>query len=137
MSLYYKIWTDYIYKAQTIPSYGHDWKWKTLIYMSTCMGILFAILMAFFQKIIGASFYFLNIDIFPGDNIDAFLSGFILFVLPFLIINYILIFRGGRYKLLMNKYPHSNGKFFKLFFSIALGIPIIGGIIIFIVKTFE
>ena len=45
-----------------------------------------------------------NIDIFPGDMIDGFLTFAIEFASPFIILNYFLIFRNNRYEKIIAKY---------------------------------
>lgn len=124
MNFYYKIWVDCIAKARSIPANQNNWKWYTMIFMSMSMALNFMVVMAIFQrKILGYSFYHLNIDIFPGGKLDAFISFFILFLLPVLLINYYLILRNRRYEVLLKKYKSYNGKLFISYFLLSLMFP--------------
>ena len=89
MKLYYRIWVDCIVKAQSIPANKHNWKWFTIAFMSLAMAINFACIMSILQRnIFGVYFYKIQVDIFPGNKLDALISGLILFVLPSVLINY-------------------------------------------------
>lgn len=126
MNIYYKIWVDCIVKARSIPANKNNWKRFTMIFMSMAMAINFAMIMAILQRnILGFSFYDFRVDIFPGTKLDAFISFFILFLLPMLLINYLLIFRNNRYEILLEKYKSHNGKLFFIYFFASLAIPLL------------
>lgn len=125
MNIYYKIWVDCILKAQSIPANKNNWKRFTYGFMTITMAINFACIMSLFQKTIGVYFYHFEVDVFPGTNLDALVSGFTLFVLPMLLLNYFLIFRNRRYEELLKKYKSYNGKLFFTYFFISLAIPLL------------
>ena len=126
MKLYYRIWVDCIVKAQSIPANKHNWKWFTIAFMSLAMAINFACIMSILQRnIFGVYFYKIQVDIFPGNKLDALISGLILFVLPSVLINYFLIFKGNRYKLLISNYKSQNGRLFFLYFFTSLALPLL------------
>ncbi len=135
MNIYYKIWVDCIVKARSIPANKNNWKRFTMIFMSMAMALNFMLLMAILQrKLLGVSFYHLKVDVFPGTKLDAFISFFILFLLPMLLINYFLIFRNNRYELILEKYKSYNGKLFISYFLASLILPlslIVIGMILF------
>lgn len=135
MNIYYKIWVDCIVKARSIPANKNNWKRFTMIFMSMAMAINFAMIMAILQRnILGFSFYDFRVDIFPGTKLDAFISFFILFLLPMLLINYFLILRNNRYELILAKYKSYNGKLFISYFLASLILPlslIVIGMILF------
>jgi hypothetical protein len=125
MNIYYKIWVDCIVKARSIPANKNNWKRFTMIFMSMAMALNFMLIMGVFQrKIIGISFYHLKVDIFRGTKLDAFISFFILFLLPMLLINYFFILRQNRYEILIEKYKSHNGKLFFAYFLTSLAIPL-------------
>ena len=46
-----------------------------------------------------------------------------LFFLPVVIVNYVLIFRNDRYKMLARKYPYHDGKYFLAYFLLTMIAP--------------
>lgn len=126
LTIYYKLWVDCITKARSIPDNKNDWKVYTMIFMSMAMAINFVLFMALLQRnILGFSFYDIKIDIFPGKNLDAFISFFILYLFPMLLVNYILIFRKNRYEKLLATFKSYNGKLFISYFLASLALPLL------------
>ena len=126
MNIYYKIWVDCISKARSMPANKNNWKRFTLGFMTITMAINFACIMSILQKnILGKYFYHFEVNFFPGTKIDDLISGFILFVLPNLVLNYCLIFRNNRYEILLEKYKSYNGKLFFVYFFTSLAIPLL------------
>jgi len=124
------IWVDAIVYEKA--KYGHmrNWKTYTLIPISILQGInlltIFFWLSIFNIKID----IFLDFDLFPGNMIDGFLSGIITLFIPFIFLNWILIFRGKRYEKLIKKYRYSKGNIYLMYFLMSIGIfilPIIIG----------
>lgn len=129
-NFYYKIWVDAIVYEKT--KYGHmrNWKTYTLIPISVLQGVnlltIFFWLSTFNLKID----IFLDFDLFPGKMIDGFLSGFITLFLPFILLNWLIIFRGERYENLIKKYDYKKGKLYLIYFLTTIGVfilPIIIG----------
>lgn len=113
MSLYYRIWVDGIVKIRSLPKNAGNWKFPIICFMTMSMAMNFMVFVAILERnILHSNFYDLKINIFPGTNLDAFLSFFFMFFLPPLLINYVLIFRKQRYKVLIAKYKFNNGKLF-------------------------
>ena len=126
MNIYYKIWIDCIQRALSIPANKGNWKRYTMIFMSMSMALNFMVFIAILQReILDVSFYHLSLDIFPGRKLDAFMSFFILFLSPMLLINYFLIFRNNRYEILIKKYKTYNGKLFISYFLASLILPLL------------
>jgi len=126
MNIYYKIWVDCIIKARSIPANKNNWKRFTMIFMSMAMAINFAMVMAVLQRnVLQFSFYDFRVDIFPGTKLDAFISFFVLYLLPMLLINYLIIFRNNRYEILLEKYKSYNGKLFISYFLASLILPLL------------
>jgi hypothetical protein len=125
-NFYYELWVDIITKMRSNPENKNTWKIYSITFMNMAMALNFMFLMAVLQRIIlGISFYHLEIDIFPGTKLDAFISFFVLFLLPNLILNYFLIFRNNRYEMLIKKYKYHDGNLFNRYFIATLSIPII------------
>lgn len=121
LKLYYTVWVDCMIRLKSTPN-RNDWKWYSMAYMTTAMGLNFAVLITTFQKITGYDFYHFQVDVFPGKKLDALISGFTLFFLPLLVTNYLLIFYKNRYRQLVEKYVYSNGKLFMRYFFGSLAV---------------
>lgn len=76
------------------------------------MAIATMLISAIIQSIMGVHFYKLGFS----NPIGRFTEGFILFFLPFIILNYLLIFHKKKYQQLINQYPYNGGKYVMAFF---------------------
>jgi len=125
MGLYYRIWVDCITRLRSIEANKDNWQTKGIIAMSTAMTFNFVLLMVIIQKnILDYYFYEINIPILSGFQ-NYILTILILYFLPCVIINYLLIFRNKRYEKLLKKYPYSNGKFIVTYILISMFLPLI------------
>lgn len=125
MKLYYRIWVDCITRLRSIEANKDNWQTTGIVIMSTAMTFNFVLLMVIIQKnILNYYFYEINIAILSGFQ-NYILTILILFFLPCVIINYLLIFRNKRYEKLLKKYPYSNGKFIVAYILISLFLPIV------------
>lgn len=104
--IYYKVWIDAIKAAVKTNKDGQSsWKSMLLIIFSVSQG--FNLLMIFFLIKILFNLnldIFIHFDLFPGKMLDGFLSAFITLFLPFLLLNYFLVFYKEKYKTLMNEF---------------------------------
>jgi len=119
--LYYKIWVDAIVYEKTKHGHLRNWKPYTLVPISILQGVnlltIFFWLSTFNVKID----IFIDFDIFPGKMIDGFISGFLTLFLPFLVLNYILVFRAEKYNTLVEKYTYRNGNLYFIYFLTSIG----------------
>jgi hypothetical protein len=112
-----------------------DWKWMVQIYMTITMALNLMFLLAILQRnIFNFSFYDIEINLFPVKILNDLLSGFILFFLPPLLINYLLIFKNKKYLDLIEKYKSENGNYFFRYFFTSLFLPLVVLIIAFILR---
>jgi hypothetical protein len=126
MNLYYKIWVDGIVSLRSRPQNAGLWKFSSMTFMSMAMALNIMVVMAILQRnILHRNFYELKIDIFYGTKLEMFVSFFILFLFPPLLINYLFIFRQNRYKRLIKKYKDRNGKLFIRYFLSSLVLPFV------------
>jgi hypothetical protein len=133
MGLYYRIWVDCIERARRQPANKENWQIGSMIFMTLAMAFNFILIMTILEKHVLKN-YFYKIDFsFLPVRINNVLSYIFLFILPCIIINYLLIFRNKRYEKLIKKYPYYNGKLFITYFLISLMLPIalLLGVIIF------
>jgi len=125
MGLYYRIWVDFIIRLKSREVNKNNWKLTSMIAMSITMTFNFVLFMAILQRhVLGCYFYKLNLQFFSSFENNVF-SILVLFLLPCVAINYLLIFQGKKYEMLFKKYPSNNGKLFAAYFSISLFLPII------------
>ena len=131
MKLYYKIWVDAITKIRNFDDYM--WKSKTLITISFWMGVVFMVFVAIFEHdILGFTFYKLNLDNYIAKPWCDLFESILLFFMPFIVINYFLIFYKKRYETLLKKYEYKNGKYFTTFFLCCMGLPLLCFLILII-----
>jgi len=123
MGLYYRIWVDCITRLRSIEANKDNWQTIGIVSMSTAMTFNFVLLMVIIQKnILDYYFYEINIPVLSGFQ-NYILTILILYFLPCVIINYLLIFRNKRYEKLLKKYPYSNGKFIVTYILISMLLP--------------
>lgn len=125
LSLYYRIWVDLIKRAKIQPGNREKWPIGAMIFMSIAMTSNFTLIMTILQKqLLGFYFYYLELTFLP--NYAATLISFIiLFFLPWVLINYFLIFYRQKYKSLLKKYPSKEGRLFLTYFLISMFSPIV------------
>lgn len=109
-SVYYTIWTDAIHAFRKKNPQREDWKCYLFFLITFCNALnLFVIFLWLkFLKIINWN---LTIDISPSTFINNAISFCFYFSFPFVLMNYLLVFRHNRYSKLIDKYPNRNGKF--------------------------
>ncbi len=117
MSLYYKIWVDGIVKVKSRPDNSGLWKFALMNFTSMSMA-LNLLLLQFILNDLGImdNILSINVDLFPGTRLDAIASFFLVYLLPFLLLNYFLIFYRDRYKTLIKRYPSHDGKWYVRYF---------------------
>ena len=135
MNLYFKIWVDAIVKIRKNPLRKEDWKWMVQIYMAIVMALNLMFLFAILQRnILHFTFYDLEINMFSSEILNNLISGFMLFFLPPLLINYLFIFKNEKYLVLIEKYKFENGKYFLTYFFTSLFVPLLILITAFLLK---
>jgi hypothetical protein len=125
LGLYYRIWTDSIKKAQLRPGDNNNWQAMCNGYMSFAMAFNFIVITTVLEKFyFGHSFYKINLPLVEG-HIESLFNYMVLYFLPCLFLNYLLIFRNKRYENLIIKYPYYEGKLFLAYFLISVLLPIL------------
>lgn len=128
MNLYYKIWADAISKAQKNKTENNGWKLMPLISISILMGInllaIFLLLHAFNHRLL----LLFPVHIFYTTGYNTGISVIITYVLPFVILNYLLIFSNNQYQVISQKYRSSKSNIYKKYALISIGtvaIPVL------------
>ena len=131
-NLYYTIWADAIVHEKTHFKDKRNWKFFTLIPISVFQGINLA---TFFLGLFALNVkmdIFIHFNFFNGNDLDAFLSSFVSLLLPFLILNWFLIFKDKKYIKIVERYSRNNnnendknGKYYLAYMLISAAIFII------------
>ena len=125
LRLYYTIWVDLIKRARSQPKNKETWPRLTIWMMSVCMAFNLLLIMFILQQYIFKRFFYtINFKVFPSQ-INLIISFMILFFLPCVGINYLLIFMNKRYEHLLIKYKYYNGRIFVAYMLISTLLPII------------
>jgi hypothetical protein len=108
---YYIYWADSISRIKKFHPQKRDWKISLYVLNSWIHELNFFIIFLWLKYFQLFSFRLPDINIFPGNIIDGFLSFTLFFATPFLIINYFLIFYKDKYKKIIEKYHIENGNY--------------------------
>ena len=135
-NIYYLIWVDAMIWARSKNNAKMPWKFYTMMTILYAQGCNLATILLLFATLGVKSSFFCIINFFPGQRLDGMLAGFITLGLPFLILNYFLIFHKKRYFELIKKYGNSykNGKLYISYVLISpllFIIPVIIGMLFF------
>jgi len=85
-NIYYSIWVDTIVNIERNPSHKKDWKLFSMIYISILNSLNFWLLFLLSADILDIKMTLIRSTIFPGEMLNSFVSFFIQFCLPFILI---------------------------------------------------
>jgi hypothetical protein len=121
--LYYSIWADAITAARASRAEASSWKAFTLVPISLLMGLNLLTLFIWLKKLINHYLpLYLPVHIFSANLINDFIAILLTLFVPFLLLNYLLIFVNDRYQQILATYPGQNGKLYRKYVLITLGI---------------
>jgi hypothetical protein len=123
-SMYYRIWMDCITRIKSREANKENWRIKTMLIMSSAMAFNLTFLMAILQRNILESYFFKLKLPFLSNTENNMLTYIVLFLLPCVVLNYLLIFRGNRYEKLLGKYPYYDGKLCITYVLGSLFVPV-------------
>lgn len=114
MNLFYRLWLEAINREEKKRGKKNG-KIYAFFFITFCEALNLISIFIILKILFFIDFSpFLNIDIFPGKLLDGILSGFLTIIAPFMMLNYLVIFKGKRYMKIQEKYE-SNGS--KLYFT--------------------
>jgi hypothetical protein len=123
LSLYYKIWTDAITVTKASKAEGKNWKIFTIIPISVLQGINLVTILIWIRAFSHRKFtVILPVGLFNVKPADTLISIVLTFFLPFLILNYLLVFTNERYNMLLKTYNGRNGKLYFWYIALTFGI---------------
>jgi hypothetical protein len=123
MRIYYLIWVDCITNLMVKEKDERNLKIKSMFAMCMAMTANFFLPTMFLQRQGHLKFYDINFNI-PYPPLNNLANFFVLFMLPCIVINYLLIIHNNRYKKLLIRYPYNNRKLFVWYFTISMFSPV-------------
>lgn len=133
LSAYYKLWVDAIVSEKTKKDRQSSWKAFTIVPISIIMGINLFTLLYWTNVLTHHELPLILVISFSRDMlINIFLSAIFMFFIPFLLLNYLAIFYNSRYESLIKTYKTNNGKWYRNYYLISIGVLVIP----FILKWF-
>jgi hypothetical protein len=126
LALYYKIWVDAIVTEKAKKVEARNWKLYTLIPISLLQGINLFTFFYWMKTLVNRTLpLFFPVTIFNARLINDFISIVITLFIPFVLLNYLLIFNNERYEQLMIKYKPEDKNLYKKYSLVTLGLFII------------
>ena len=129
-NLYYEIWVDAITFEKKNHAHLRNWKAYTIMPISIAQGINLLTILMWLRPVGVKVDPFIHFSIFPGTILNSLLSGLMTLFLPFLILNYLFIFRKRRYENLLELYQARRGRLYGAYFVVSMVLflgPIIVG----------
>jgi len=121
-NIYYSLWVDSIVSSRKNLPKEKDWKFSLLTFISMLNALNLSVILIWVGYLFNVNVIWVKIEMFPGTMLNSFASFFIQFSLPFVGLNYFLIFRRNRYKKLIAKYPDRKGKLALIYGFFTVGI---------------
>jgi len=121
--LYYKIWADAIISTRKKRAEAGSWKGFTIVPLSLVMGInLFTF--SVWMKILVNHYLplVLPVRIFNARLLNDFVSVVLTLFIPFLLLNYLLIFANNQYETITSKFGSHGGKLYQKYVLLSLGL---------------
>ena len=103
-NIYYMIWSDAILSIRKHNPHKKDWKISIFIFITWMHALNFWVVLLWLKYFKVLVLPIFSVDVFPGDMIDGFLAFTIEFFVPFVVLNYFLIFRNNKYEKIIMKY---------------------------------
>lgn len=121
-NIYYSIWVDAIVNIEKNPKHKKDWKFFSMVYMTLLNALNLGVILMLLAYIFNLKVIWVRFTILPGSMLNSFASFVIQFALPFVLLNYVLIFYKNRYKELIQKYSDKKGKLFAAYLLSSIGL---------------
>ena len=110
-NLYYKLWADAIWYETSKHKMFRNWQAYTMVGISISQGLNLAFIFICIGSFVPIQ-VFMSMDIFPGSILITAAAGIFTLFVPFVILNYFLIFYKKKYLKLINQYSPKGGKLY-------------------------
>ena len=126
LSIYNRIWVDAIVYQKKKQKKESGWQLLTIISISILQGLNLLVILYILRWVTQHKMpIMLPMRIFHASAYNSFCSIMLIFFLPFVLLNYLLIFYNERYQKLISVYPNKNGKLYRNYFLVSVGIIVI------------
>ena len=123
--MYNAIWVDCILRVKSQDSNKDKWKTVAMALMSVAMVFNFLLIINITQLVIlKRTFYTIDLYFLSG-KLKTLTEFTLRFIVPVVLINYLLIFRNDRYQKLIERYPYRDGKLFLAYFLCSIAVPVV------------
>lgn len=117
---YYILWSDAINFTRSKAKFIGIWKMHTLGFISFFMAINLMFISMILKVEVDTHF----ITQIKSTALSHFLGFMIVFFLPPLILNYLLIFSKNQWERIRKDYKNYNGKIYKMYFILSIVLPV-------------
>ena len=104
MNLYYAWWADSIIRIRRHNPRMKDWRVRIFQLNTLLNSLKFWCVFVWLKYLDIYAIPILSVDVFPGDLLDKGCVYMIEFLSPFMLLNYLLVFRGKRYEKIISQY---------------------------------
>lgn len=125
------MWVDSIIGFRRHNPLVTDWKSRLFILNTWLISLNFWMLFSWL-KLAGLDLPLIQIELLEWRGGNSLLAYCVQFVLVFVIINYVFIFRNARYKMLIKRYPNKNGRIALVYALITAALTLITGVALFL-----
>lgn len=131
LTLYYRIWADAIIAGRARRANGGSWKLFTIVPMSLLEGVNLFTLFLWMKVLVNRNLpLVLPVDIFNNRIINGAVSILVTFFIPFVLLNYLVLFVNNNYEFVLKKYHGEKGRLYKKYALISLGVLLVPIIIV-------
>lgn len=134
MNIYYKIWAEAITQARGGKTRGNGWQLMPLVAMSVLMGLNLLALFLLLHALNHSLLLLFPVHIFETTGFNTGMSVLLTYFLPFVILNYLLVFVNKRYDVIVQRYHTKNTKLYRNYALISMalvGIPVLLKVVFF------
>ncbi|WP_214073500.1 hypothetical protein [Mucilaginibacter sp. dw_454] len=125
MNIYYRIWASAIAEHREGKSPDGGWKLMPLVAMSVLMGINLLALFLLLHALNHSLLILFPVHIFDTTGYNTGIAVLITYFVPFVILNYLLIFYNNRYEEIVKRYDSKGSKLYRNYALISLGVIVI------------
>ncbi len=121
-NIYYSIWVDAIVNIEKNPKHKKDWKFFSMVYMTLLNALNLGVVLMLLAYIFKFEVIWVRFTILPGTMLNSFVAFIVQFVMPFILLNYVLVFYRNKYKGLIQRYSDKKGKLFAAYLLSSIGL---------------
>jgi len=123
LRLYYKIWADAIISTREKRAEAGSWKGFTIVPLSLVMGLNLFTFFIWMKKLVNHYLPLVfKVSIFNARLLNDFVSVVLTLFIPFVILNYLLIFANNQYETITSEFGSRGGKLYQKYVLISFGV---------------